>query len=895
MDQRHLRLVFWNANGMSPEKTRLLKLLLDQRQADIALINETHLRPVDKLKLAGFHVYREDHVSPSGIAYRGLAILVRRRIVHQLLPVPTLSAAYALGVEICINHQPTRVFAFYRPPQLRLAVADVRVLLDSLPTVVAGDFNLKHTAWNANTNTSEGTRLLDDAELHGYVVLGPEAPTHYPGNRLQLPDVIDLAVMRGITATVNCDVLDDHLLSDHQPVCLTLEDIPQHLRPLPPRPRRDWRSFAAHMARNSPSYRVDTPADVDRLADDFAAATQAALDEAQTASTVTPRRPTPLPASILAMIERKRRLRRSWQRTRCPTMKSSLNALAAKISSAVANHAGESWQRAIERATDDWSGIHRLCRSLAGKPAPIRPLLAGDGTPRYRAEDRAELFADSLEATFQPNPARNVQHTAAIEEQVERYLEQPIPPDEDPIVFSPGLVRRMALRAPLRKAPGPDGIPNEALRRLPPRGIATLTRLFNGILRTGHFPAKWKLGRVIMLPKQGKNTLLPGSYRPITLLDTVSKLFEKLLLLHLRPHLQPRGEQFGFRAEHSTTQQVARVLHDLAAARNKRERAAAVFLDMEKAFDRVWHAGLLSKLATSTTPRRLVKIVATFLHGRTFQVAVEGSLSTERGIQAGVPQGSCISPVCYCVYTDDIPVVDGAKLALYADDAALYTTSLNARHAVVKLQRALDALPDWLEKWRLAVNVAKTQALAVGIMKPEPMTLMGEPIRWAPRVKYLGVTIDRSLSMTPHVQQAVAQARAARHLLRPVLDSSLPLRAKLGIYKAYIRTRLTYAAPAWYALVSETNKKRLRAQQSLTLRTIVKAPRFVRNATISRDLGVESVDDFVQRLSTNMFERASKSQHDHLRALAPYHRRPPDGYGLPRDLVAPTDPPDAAT
>ncbi|KAF9820091.1 hypothetical protein SFRURICE_001479 [Spodoptera frugiperda] len=310
MDQRHLKVVYWNANGMSPEKTRLLKLLLDQRQADIALINETHLRPVDKLKLAGFHIYREDHVSPSGIAYRGLAILVRRRIVHQLLPVPTLTAAYALGVEICINHQPTRVFAFYRPPQLRLAVADVRVLLDSpLPTVVAGDFNLKHTAWNANTDTREGTRLLDDAELHGYVVLGPEAPTHYPGNRLQLPDVIDLAVMRGITAT--------------------------HLRPLPPRPWRDWRSFAAHMARNSPSYRVDTPADVDRLADDFAAATQAALDEAQTASTATPRRPTPLPASILAMIERKRRLRRSWQRTRCPTMKSSLNALAAKISSAL--------------------------------------------------------------------------------------------------------------------------------------------------------------------------------------------------------------------------------------------------------------------------------------------------------------------------------------------------------------------------------------------------------------------------------------------------------------------------------------------------------------------------------------------------------------------------------
>ncbi|KAF9818019.1 hypothetical protein SFRURICE_016934, partial [Spodoptera frugiperda] len=348
---------------MSLEKTRLLKLLLDQRQADIALINETHLRPVDKLKLSGYHVYREDHVSPSGIAYRGLAILVRRRIVHQLLPVPTLSAAaYALGVEICINRQRRPDGGRPRPAGLAAAYYSGRRL------------QFEAHRRNATTNTREGTLLLDDAELKGYVVL--KAPTHYPGNRLLLPDVIGLAVMRGITATVNCDVLDNHLRSDHQPVCLTLEDIPQYLRLLPPRPRRDWRSFAAHMARNSPSYRIDTPADVDRLADDFAAATQAALDEAQTASTATPRRPTPLPASILAMIERKRRLRRSWQRTRCPTMKSSLNALAAKISSAVANHAGESWQRAIERATDDWSGIHRLCRSLAGKPAPIRPLLA---------------------------------------------------------------------------------------------------------------------------------------------------------------------------------------------------------------------------------------------------------------------------------------------------------------------------------------------------------------------------------------------------------------------------------------------------------------------------------------------------------------------------------------
>lgn len=195
-----------------------------------------------------------------------------------------------------------------------------------------------------------------------------------------------------------------------------------------------------------------------------------------------------------------------------------------------------------------------------------------------------------------------------------------------------------------------------------------------------------------MLPKPGKNILLPGSYRPITLLSTTSKLFEKLLLLHIMPHLQPRDEQFGFRAGHSTTHQLARVLHDLAVAHNKRERTVAVFLDMEKAVDRVWHAGLLYKLSTSTTPRRVVRIVNTFLQDRRFQVAVESALSTERPIHAGVPQGSCLSPVCYSWYTDDIPVTDGVKLALYADDAAYLSTSMSGPHAVTKMQHTLDAL-----------------------------------------------------------------------------------------------------------------------------------------------------------------------------------------------------------
>ncbi|XP_072934991.1 uncharacterized protein [Epargyreus clarus] len=144
--------------------------------------------------------------------------------------------------------------------------------------------------------------------------------------------------------------------------------------------------------------------------------------------------------------------------------------------------------------------------------------------------------------------------------------------------------------------------------------------------------------------------------------------------------------------------------------------------------------------------------------------------------------------------------------------------------------------------------------------------------------------------MKPHVDAVIASARAASFSLRPVLSSSLPLGVKTCIYKQYIRPRLTYAAPAWYALASEPQRKRLRVIQSRALRQVAAAPWYVRNTVIQRDLRVESLDDFIGRLATKMFERVDAARFPHLRDLAPLHARPPDRRAFPRDLLA-RDPP----
>ncbi|KAJ8710242.1 hypothetical protein PYW07_009608 [Mythimna separata] len=836
----------------------------------------------------------KDERSATNARYRGLAVLVKRRVVHQEAPSPPLSTMYALGVQLHVAGEDIRLYACYKPPSTRLDMSELRSILEATesPAILAGDMNCKHAAWNAQQPNQEGRRLFNYVEARGYTVSGPETPTHYPDNPLHMPDVLDIVIHRGLHCQIAQEVIDDDLQSDHQPVLVVLSGMPTRLKPLAPRRSTDWTKFTEKLEATTPTRPITTAADVDLLADDVTACVKRALEEATTQSQPQGRglQP-PLPPRIHALVVEKRRLRKQWQQLRCPTLKSQLNRLAERVKAELQDLATASWEERIDDAAGDWQSTHRLCRQLTGTAAPVRPLLASDGAYKYVAEDRAEVFAEHLERQFRPNPTDEHEHVAAVEQHLRDYFAPPIAHDEDPIFFSPGAVRRAILRTKPRKAPGADGITNTALRHLPYRMVAALARLFTGILRTGAFPTAWKEGRVIMLPKAGKNVLKPESYRPITLLPTISKVFEKLLLRHLTPHITPRPEQFGFRAEHSTTLQLSRVLHLLSSAMIRKEYGVAVFLDMEKAFDRVWHDGLVYKLATSDTPRRVVKVVQAFLSHRLFRVVVDGALSAPRPVAAGVPQGSCVSPACYSRYTDDIPTTPDATLALFADDAAYITTSMNAKYAAKKMQRALDLLP-WLAKWRLSVNVSKTQALVTGLAPlPPRLKLCGAEIEWAPRAKYLGVTIDRRLTMGAHARNVAAQGRAVRHRLKPVLSSRLPVRVKLGIYKAYIRPVLTYAAPAWFALTCETNRVPLRAQQHLALRSVVDAPHIVRNDIIQRDLGMESLDEFVRRLATGMFARADASAWPHVKHLAPWHARPPDARRLPRDLVAGCDSP----
>lgn len=124
---------------------------------------------------------------------------------------------------------------------------------------------------------------------------------------------------------------------------------------------------------------------------------------------------------------------------------------------------------------------------------------------------------------------------------------------------------------PVAKAPGYDKIPNSALKHLPKVAIMELTHIYTSCLRLAYFPTKCKWAEIVMIPKPGKDHGLPGNYRPISQLTTMSKVFEIILLEYLKKFIKPRHEQHTFRPEHSTTTQLVKLTDDLVVNVNNKK------------------------------------------------------------------------------------------------------------------------------------------------------------------------------------------------------------------------------------------------------------------------------------------------------------------------------------
>jgi Reverse transcriptase (RNA-dependent DNA polymerase). len=417
-----------------------------------------------------------------------------------------------------------------------------------------------------------------------------------------------------------------------------------------------------------------------------------------------------------------------------------------------------------------------------------------------------------------------------------------------------------------------------------------LLNITNATLRLRHFPTRWKTANIILIPKPNKDHTIPSNYRPISLLPAMSKVVEKIILTRLRTHSQELqvipDEQFAFRPNHSTELQILRLTEHITAAFNRGQYTGAVFLDVAKAFDTVWHEGLLMKMLTNQYPISFTKLIKSYLHHRKFRIQIQDSLSTTRPMEAGVPQGTVLSPHLYTIYNSDIPHPPNTNIYLYADDLTITSQSVDPRYSVSLLQNSLDQLETWCNRWKVKINPNKSSAILFTKRKIpqnlDRLTLSQEPISWNRQTRYLGVTMDQRLTWKPHIVETVARAKTTRARLYPLLKggNTLSLRNKRTLIKVVLQPQLTYASTAW-GHAAKSHLKSLQAVENIALRTATDAPWYVRNTDILRDLQYTNATQTIRQNAEKRFDVAARHDNPLLRQAVDYvpdvtdkHKRP---------------------
>ena len=304
------------------------------------------------------------------------------------------------------------------------------------------------------------------------------------------------------------------------------------------------------------------------------------------------------------------------------------------------------------------------------------------------------------------------------------------------------------------------------------------------------------------------------NYHPVILLSVVSKVFEKLVNNRIVDHLEKCGLfsdfQYGFRSSRSTADLLTHVSGRIARAFNRSGATLAVALDISKAFDRVWDAGLLHKLKSYGISHQIFGLISSFLSNRWLQVVMDGKSSQDYPVNACVPEGSSLGPTLFLLYINDCPEDVICNIAIYADDTTLYSKCNQASDLWKQLELAselesdlLDTV-DWGRKWLVDFNAGKTQLVSFDWSKNTgaiDVKMDGSVLEEKTSFKMLGLTFSSRLDWGSYI---VSIAKTASEKIGVLICSMkfLSPEVALYLYKSTIQPCMEYCCHVWAVALS---------------------------------------------------------------------------------------------
>ena len=817
-NHRNLKVCHYNVNSLPSHnfaKLSSLQAYNALHKFDIICISETFLdssisnNDLESL-LDGYKIIRSDH--PLNLKRGGVCIFFKETLPLNILNITQLNEC--LVVEILYNNKKCYLVTLYLfPNQNDIEFDDIitkfEILIDSIYSlnpyfvIILGDFNAKLNKWKTDDlDTKEGIKIdeVTSSFALSQIISGP---THILANSTSCIDLIftnhpDLVINSGIHSSI-------HPNCHHQ---IIFAEVDFKIFFPPPYERHIWHYKRAdydsirRCLNNFDWNRAFLNKDIDHQVETFNTVILNVMSNyvPNEVITINDKDPPWITSNIKNKITHKNSLFQKYIRNgRNAHDLDNLEIARNNITNAIKESKRLFYERMNFKLINPntspktyWSILKSL---YSDNKIPIIPPVIHRNEFVTSFKDKAELFNNFFaeQCTMLRNGSTIPSHVSL---NTHALLNDIILNENDILQYIRSLDPN--------KSHGFDGISIRMLKLCDNSIVKPLLIIFNNCINDGYFPLAWKKGNITPIHKKDEKNKIEN-YRPISILPVCGKIFERIIFNCLYRFFESNNilnvNQSGFRSGDSCTNQLLYISHQIFNSfnANPSQEVRGVFLDISKAFDKVWHDGLIYKLKCNGVEGNMLKLLSCFLHNRYQRVVLNGQSSSWRKITAGVPQGSILGPLLFLIYINDISDGLESDVKLFADDTSLFSTVIDPNVSALSLNNDLRKINLWAYQWKMSFNPSITkQAHEVIFSKKRndvyhpSLVFNNIDVKRVSSQKHLGLILDEKLSFKDHLDMVISKTSKSINVLRK-LQYHLPRSSLITIYKSFIRSILDYA------------------------------------------------------------------------------------------------------
>ncbi|MBW0546470.1 hypothetical protein O181_086185 [Austropuccinia psidii MF-1] len=693
----------------------------------------------------------------------------------------------AISVLIEGKNKNLTLLALYNPPSTFIGIQELEQRLAEIndrhtPIIIVMDSNLHHRLWNPKGyphQHPQSRKLISLCGRSGFKMISPKGQPTFMG-AYGSATTIDLTRANSIMSKLisQCNIQLENHSSDHQPIIteLNLEEktinftekhISMRISML--NKEKYIQGVGEGIKQQLPHLRQPTVEEIETNARKLSDLLQQEyLSQGKSITTRANKQKAWWDKKILNPIMKERNRARRWMLlTRSEESKQCYKQWQELFREKVEGLKRTHWRRYL--ATTEMNHAFKVFKLTKPKASgEVLPLKDHTGTLTNDKDKQADLFFQMF-----------AQAAGRIDlSDITPITLQP------PLTFNRitiGEIKRNISSVPLKKAPGPDKIPNELIKILKDIIADPLENLFNSCLQTGHFPQAWKLATTVIIQKANKTDYSdPAAYRPIALLNTISKLFERIINTQLTQwaYQEKTIAQGHFGGYPGRNIKEAMILLDSWIKHKWKEKkvVAGLFLDVKSAYPAVHRERLIKILQSKEAPHYLTAIIRSFLTNRSTEIKMDNFTSHIKSLERGLPQGSPLSVTLYLLYNSDLFLPEKIKTSVdritigYIDDVTHLIAAKTEEEALRKLTDTSTHSLRWGEKTGSEFDKRKTTFM---IFKPRGGSKLhfhfgDENRKPAMSTKWLGLTLDTGLTYQQHINQLTHKATTTLHQIQRI-------------------------------------------------------------------------------------------------------------------------------